>query len=770
MRTDLLELTIPILTELTNAGLVKRAQREVEQGLFAEPVIDGENVTVSASDGNTIVFAPGSGLGGMCTCGAATCRHRIGAVLRYQQWNATNATPILSTPKLSTESTGDATSSKDATPPGIPLGSRAPTADKTLDQTFATSTDSDPTAETQGLPVISDELLAKVIPPRTLATAKRRRSEGYLASVIAAFEDDPCIVELGSVSVRFLLGADLRYSRCNCKLRSGCEHIVLAAWAIQEAQKREKTQTTIVTVGGPEGFGSATINDELSGLSVQEAVFALVGLVLTDGAAHLSPAFAVRVAAVRRLSERTRQQWISVLLDQLVELQIAIDQRASVDIGRLTGNVLAGLVARYRAAAAFDGRFRIVNKTNTTSETEKEEGSTASNEANEYSGPPSAIVLGTDERAETPLTQIRLTGAGARVRAGTVAGSCVVEVLLVDPTTSMMVTCQRLFRPTDRSLAGAVPTIGASADIVEQTGPLVANRTIVKGAAVRTMASGGIVTNAAVRRADRTIEFRVGGLRQTSVTSGGAGASRFRDAGIVTEPSMVLATQANELPALLAPLIATHGIAAFEIEHCGSAFFDPAQQMVVCQATTIGGETVLLRSTYSDLTPGAPAALALFAAHTGAGTVVGHVSLEGSVVFVDPAFLGMVSTNTNDDAVLIPHLYEPDKAGNTALAALPTTHLQSDDSAIHQAIREALSVVDEVALRGIRNAGGIDRQLTSTATSLQRAGLTSLAKRITELATAVRAATIGGTESATNQWAEAAIALRIAASLPVEDV
>jgi hypothetical protein len=701
MRADLLELTIPILTELANAGLVKRAQREVEQGLFNEPAIDGETVTVTTTDDNTIVFAPGSGLSGTCTCGAASCRHRIGAVLRYQQWSATN--------------------------------------------TAASPADSEPTS-TEGLPTITDESLTEVIPARTIATAKRRRAEGFLASVIPADEEDPCIVELGSVSVRFLLGADLRYSRCNCKVRSGCEHIVLAAWAIQEAQR---SQTTIVMVGGPEGFGSSTINDELSGLSVQEAVFALVGLVLTEGAAHLSPAFAVRVAAVRRLSERTRQQWISVLLDQLVDVQVAIDQRASIDIGKVTGDVMAGLVARYRAAAAFD------------------------NKADGYTGPPSAVVLGTDERSETALAQIRLTGAGARVRAGVVAGSCVVDVLLVDPTTSMLVMCRRLFRPIDRSTAGSVPTIGAAPDMVTQTGPLIANRTIVKGAAVRTMASGGVVTNAAVRRANRTIEFRSGGLRQTSVTSGGAGASRFRDAGIVTEPSLVVAALANEPPSLLAPLIATHGIAAFEIERCDDAFFDPAQQMVVCEATTTGGETLLIRSTYTDLTPGAPAALALFAAHTGGGTVVGHVSIEGEMVLVEPTLLGMVSANMNDDSVLVPDLYEPDNAGNEALAALPTTHVHSDESTVHHAIRVAQQAVDELALRGVRNAGAIDRELATAATSLQRVGLASLAQRVTELALATRSAAVGGHESPTNsptsspvnRWVDAAIALRVAATL-----
>jgi hypothetical protein len=98
----------------------------------------------------------------------------------------------------------------------------------------------------------------------------------------------------------------------------------------------------------------------------------------------------------------------------------------------------------------------------------------------------------------------------------------------------------------------------------------------------------------------------------------------------------------------------------------------------------------------------------------------------------------------------------------------PPPNRRFTGSPVHQAIQQALSVVDELALRGIRNAGGIDRELTTAATALQRAGLTSLAKRVTDLAIAVRAATIGGTESATTQWAEAAIALRVANSLPLQ--
>jgi hypothetical protein len=724
MRTDLLELTPAILTELANAGLVKRAQREVEQGQFNEPTLeddDGQVVTVTTADGNTVVFGSGSGLNGTCTCGAASCRHRIGAVLRYQQWHG--AVSAMG-PRFG--GLGEPVSPAQGEPgePGV-----------------ASAAIDEETSQLGDLPNVTDENLAAALAPRTIATAKRRFTDGYLATVVRPDDEEPCIVELGSVSVRFLLGADLRYARCNCKLRTGCEHVALAAWAIQQARSMNSEHATIITtVGGPVGFGSATINDELSGLSVHEAVRQLVELVLTDGLSHLSPAFAVRVAGVRRLAERTRQQWIVVLLDRLIDTQISLEQRASVDVGRIGGDILAGFIARYRAAEASDTKRA------------------------EYVGPPAAIVLGTDERAETALAQIRFTGAGARVRPGPTPGSCAVDILLVDPTTSMFVFCRRLFRPVDPTAGGTVPTIGAGPELVTQTGPQVSNRTVVKGASVRTMAIGAVISNAVVRRADRTIDFRTGGLRQTSVMSGGASATRFHDAGIIAEPSAVSALRTEQPPMLLAPLTETYGIAAFEIEQCMHTFFDPAEQAVIVRARTVGGEELSIRSTYRDLSPGAPAALAQFASTDGRGTVIGHVRVEQGEVWVEPTLLGVI--REEDELVMVPDLFDPDPPSREALASLELGRVDHVESELHSVIAIARTAVDELAIRGLRNVGGLDRDLDAAAQGLNRVGLTAMGQHLTALATAIRSASVVSTGSTVvTAWADAAIALRVASEI-----
>ncbi len=714
-RRDLLELTPAILTELANAGLVKRAQRDLEAGQFDIPFTEIEGaLTFVTGDGNTVVFPVGSGLAGQCTCGAAACRHRIGAVLALRRW-------------------------ADALPPsspaagGEPVGSVSQLAEPLIGESAGV-------LDEAGLPTITEEDLAASLAPRTLTAARRRLTDGYLATVVAAEDDEPCIVELGSATVRFLLGADLRYSRCNCKLRQGCEHVVLAAWALAEAKAMASTAArTIVSVGAVSVRGDGSVTDEFSGASVSDAVAGLVAVVLVDGFTHTGASFALRVAAVRRLAERARHQWIVELLDQLLDLQIALDQRATIDVPARLTEVLAGLIARYRTASSLQVSSDL----------------------------PPAIVLGTEERSETSLAQLRLTGAGARVIAGPTEGSCVVEVMLVDPATSMLVACRRVYRPVASS-TGTVPTIGRSVDdAIAQTGPLVARRSIVRGASVLSLATGSVVSNAVVRRADRSIEFRTGGLRNTSVTAGDASIARFRDAGIVREPSAVMADRARAQPGLISPLVVTHGVAAFELASCDETVFDPAEQQVRVVASTVGGEELHMRTFYRDLAPDAPAALAVFAARSGRRTVIGHVSIEHGVVMVEPTLLGMIDANAGGPVtVLVPDLFDADDEAAAALAHLPTAMI-ADDSSIHEAsILQTLRSVQQVAMRGLRSVGNGDRELTDAATTLGGVGLHHLGTSASALVASLRAGSASGQSSTlVDSWADLAIALLVAAEM-----
>src|SRR5262249_6594821 len=73
-------------TALSNAGLVKRAQKEIEQGKGPKIQEDADGaVTGAFPDGVTARLPPGTPLReAPCSCGAAgVCRHRVAVALAY---------------------------------------------------------------------------------------------------------------------------------------------------------------------------------------------------------------------------------------------------------------------------------------------------------------------------------------------------------------------------------------------------------------------------------------------------------------------------------------------------------------------------------------------------------------------------------------------------------------------------------------------------------------------------------------------------------------
>lgn len=70
-----------VLTTLANAGLLRRAQRDLEKGKASLDAAEGDSATVSV-DGHTVDIGPGGPAEADCTCPAAgVCRHRIATVL-----------------------------------------------------------------------------------------------------------------------------------------------------------------------------------------------------------------------------------------------------------------------------------------------------------------------------------------------------------------------------------------------------------------------------------------------------------------------------------------------------------------------------------------------------------------------------------------------------------------------------------------------------------------------------------------------------------------
>ncbi|MFO0660634.1 MAG: hypothetical protein U0165_12500, partial [Polyangiaceae bacterium] len=100
-RADLLALTPEALAALTNPGLLKRAQKEMDagQGPTVTEAPDG-TVTGVFADGVTTTLPPHTALpAASCTCGAATaCRHRVEVVLAYAKSGAQKSDAVEAAP------------------------------------------------------------------------------------------------------------------------------------------------------------------------------------------------------------------------------------------------------------------------------------------------------------------------------------------------------------------------------------------------------------------------------------------------------------------------------------------------------------------------------------------------------------------------------------------------------------------------------------------------------------------------------------------------
>ncbi|MBP8806756.1 MAG: SWIM zinc finger family protein [Kofleriaceae bacterium] len=198
IRADLLALTPEALARLANVGLVKRAQKEVLAGVVTALTVEPDGTVLAVSkDGATTRLPVNAPLGAApCTCGAiAVCRHRLAAVLAYQQEHGAAAVP--------------------PTPwdPGA-------------------FTDAEIAATCGAGVAIADRLAA--------------------AGVTIAIEAGAApVARLPMATVMFLVPGSLAFAKCDCSKGAGCEHVALAVRGF-----RQRPDGGLAVFGG--GGGAAT--------------------------------------------------------------------------------------------------------------------------------------------------------------------------------------------------------------------------------------------------------------------------------------------------------------------------------------------------------------------------------------------------------------------------------------------------------------------------------------------------------------------------------
>lgn len=187
-RADLLALTPAGLTQISNAGLVKRSQRDLDSGQVPElNETDDGAIEARFADGTLTKLAAGRiPADATCSCPASSmCRHRIMLVLAYQRLHVT--------------------------------------------QERAESWDP------AGLDLAAYEI---ALAPSARADLSRLLS----ASLPITLERGPVpAARLPMATVRFLAPNNLAYARCDCAQTSGCAHVALALRAFRAARGAAET-------------------------------------------------------------------------------------------------------------------------------------------------------------------------------------------------------------------------------------------------------------------------------------------------------------------------------------------------------------------------------------------------------------------------------------------------------------------------------------------------------------------------------------------------
>lgn len=294
MSTDpLLRLTVEALTQLTNVGLVKRAQREVEAGTLPT-LTRAEDGSLQAefSDGVRTVFALGAGVAdARCSCGAALCRHRLIVVLAWQRQEA------------------------DSAPAPEPLHSPG---------------------------AIDDDGLKAWTGPTAWAQAERLRGAGLLVDVRRASPSDPVPTALlPQATVRFHGGDDPGAAQSDAAVSDHRACVVIGVWAFRAADSESPDAPQARVQLGARAVATAGIEAPMVRL-----VAGLIQFGLADGGARHAPALTDALDTAKRLGAT----WLQLALQDL-ELWLAAFDTRSARFHVADGlALLAELGARTRAA------------------------------------------------------------------------------------------------------------------------------------------------------------------------------------------------------------------------------------------------------------------------------------------------------------------------------------------------------------------------------------------------------------------------------------
>ncbi|WP_411705718.1 SWIM zinc finger family protein [Edaphovirga cremea] len=395
-RSDLLELTPQALMALSNAGFVKRAQKEVAEGKLPELVEhDDGRIDAKFSDGNKVTFPEGKTLrDATCSCPASSmCRHRVMLVLTYQALHVTAAS----------QKAGNAQ-------PQEPASGWSPA---------------------RFSPQLAD------IPLSVINRAKKRVQDGVVVQLSkgSGAEATPS-ARLPMCDVRFFSRSSLAHARCDCIQEAICEHIVMAVWGFEQAEfSQPDFQQLTLQISLPDGEPArpSALFDQPEAVLLQASLDKLLLKLWSDGSSQPDTAIKPLMAEVSRYAQRLQWRWVSESLADIQQAMADQHHRSSryhpVDFLKR----ISGLSARLVAARCMD------------------------QQAQQQTLPrlPAAEILGLGVKGETQLEHLKLVSLGARYWADEQQEG--VSLIYTDPDSQSLMVIERQWPKNSDPQGGATP-------------------------------------------------------------------------------------------------------------------------------------------------------------------------------------------------------------------------------------------------------------------------------------------------------------------------
>lgn len=313
-RPDLRALTDDGLIQLANAGLVKRALREVAAG--AGPALaEAGDGTVEArfADGTVTRLGPGRPPdAATCTCPASgMCRHRVALVVAYRAAAVADG-PVEGAAEGPTEETAERTA--------VPAAAAVAWDPGTLDGA----------ALEAGLGGAAAAELRRLLAGGITVGLER-------GAVPAA--------RLPTATVRFLVPDAVGYARCDCAAGGGCAHVALAIRAFREAAGAPE-----IRLGGAVPARTATAATPAED-GLAEAVDRVVAGLLEAGVVSGPEAHDAALVRLRRAAERRGATQVLLAEAELTDQLAAYAGRHAAYDAAVVLALAAELLGRVRGGA-----------------------------------------------------------------------------------------------------------------------------------------------------------------------------------------------------------------------------------------------------------------------------------------------------------------------------------------------------------------------------------------------------------------------------------